>query len=247
MADGESGEEIGDPTARLNSISDQFKDILMDIHSSMGGDSEGIKVEADDSDYITNTSQETEDTLANLENSPLPDIPGICETDHESENMKQEPLPTAEILPTAVINENDPSEMFSSDVAADWSDLGSIQQIPDGEGFQNGFMSFGEYGEANNEDGNDEYGDEMDFKPEVKTEPGSFINNYTGVKKKLLPGQSSFKIFVSNLATTTRNEQLEELFKGYGTVLECEIFYHKNYAFVVYKIIIFFLIRRLYI
>jgi len=43
----------------------------------------------------------------------------------------------------------------------------------------------------------------------------------------------TFKIFVAGLPPTATNDQLREMFAPYGTVLDCEVFKHKNYAFVV--------------
>ena len=46
---------------------------------------------------------------------------------------------------------------------------------------------------------------------------------------------STFKIFISNLPSNLKNEDVARLFEPYGRVVESEVF-KTNYAFVVSKI-----------
>lgn len=43
---------------------------------------------------------------------------------------------------------------------------------------------------------------------------------------------SAFKIYISSLPASVKNEDLRAMFEGYGRVVECEVF-KKNFAFVV--------------
>jgi hypothetical protein len=132
------------------------------------------------------------------------------------------------------VNHGD-SEDFSKD-EVDWSNFSLGMQIPGSGGADgDGYTCFGDkklQGVVK---------EEAVVKSESSLSEASASSSAVGqslnVNFKTVIG--TYKIFVSNLPPGMTNEKLHEMFKEYGTVLNCEVFQQKNYAFVVsYNIII---------
>jgi len=208
---------------------------LMDIHTSMMGDNTILGTDnTGTSQLIDNINRSNSESHVEAVET-LEDVDMIYNPLSTSAEQPESAL-SLNVLPTVtVVDKTDPSEMFSSDFTPGWSGLGSAQQLP--EAAENGFMLFGDSSTRKHDVFSAiEQGVKMESEDNCASSSStSLIKLEVGVGNTEHPPINTFKIFVSGLPPGMKNEELEELFKPYGNVLECEIFSSKNYAFVVRK------------